>query len=153
MYRTRRIVRPPDYVHRRAYVYDLTGIHQDTGQPEPFLYIGQTVRDPYTRLEEHKEDKLWAGWITGVQILWSGTCTQQQLDDLEREAIDRFRPLYNIDMNMKNPRRIKPWEVKPRYVQVRTAGSSPGGGRLFMTGLCTMVITMLMFAVLISMFS
>ena len=132
-------------------MYAIAGVHQDTLGPEPFLYIGQTVRDPYVRLAEHEEDKLWSGWITGVQVLWTGTCTQQRLDDLEREAIERFRPLYNIDMNMRNARRIKPWEVKPRHVAhtPRAAFSMP----LAATFMLTMMFTMLMFAALISMYS
>jgi hypothetical protein len=150
---TRRVVRPPSYVHARAYVYAIAGVHQDTFGPEPFLYIGQTVRDPYVRLAEHREDKLWSGWITGVQVLWTGTCTQAQLDDLEREAIERFRPLYNIDMNMRNDRRVKPWEVKPRRA-VRTQGSgSVALGAPALTFFLTMLVTMVMFAALISMYS
>lgn len=142
--RTRRVVRPPWYVHKRAYVYTIAVIHQDLGTYESFGYIGQTVRDPYVRLAEHREDKEWAGWIVGVNVLWTGTCTQAQLDELERRAIETFKPLYNIDMNMNNPRRIKPWDVK------RRVRKTPG---IALAGMCAFLTTFVMLALLISMFS
>lgn len=139
-----RVVRPPWYVHKRAYVYAIAVTHQDLGTYEGFGYIGQTVRDPYVRLAEHREDKPWAGWILGVNVLWTGTCTQAQLDDLERRAIETFKPLYNIDMNMNNPRRIKPWDVKRK--PQRSSG-------IALAGMCAFLTTFMMLALLISMFS
>ena len=150
--RRRKNVRPPWYVHKRAYVYVISVTHQDLGTYEPFGYIGQTVRDPYVRLAEHVEDKEWAGWIVGVNVLWTGTCTQAQLDEIERRAIVTYKPLYNIEHNMTNPRRIKPWEVKRRRVRtgVRPTRLAPGVG---LAGMCAFLMAFVMFALLISMFS
>lgn len=130
-------------------MYVISVLHQDLGTYEPFGYIGQTVRDPYVRLAEHKEDKLWSGWIIGVSVLWSGTCTQAQLDEIERRAILTYRPLYNVEHNMNNSRRIKPWEVRPRRTRTGVRHTPPALG----VALCAFLTTFMMLALLISMFS
>lgn len=103
------------HVHQHAYVYVL-----EAGA-EPYAYIGQTARTWFTgdvrtdleaRVREHLEDKWWAYTITGVRVHWYGSCTQDDLDKIERLAIRTYRPLHNIEHNRNNPRRIKPWDAE-----------------------------------------
>lgn len=127
--RRTRTKRAPTYVHRYAYVYVIPVEDPRTRTYEEYGYIGQSARTYYTgrartdlvdRYLEHMADKPWADQIRspGMMVIWQGSCTQAELDARERTAIRMYRPLYNIEHNRSNPRRIKPWEVAPRRTQL-----------------------------------
>ncbi len=139
--RRTRTQRPPTSVHRHAYVYVIPVEDPRTRTYEEYGYIGQTARTYYTgnpridlvdRYLEHKADQPWADQIRspGMLVIWQGSCTQAELDARERTAIRTYRPLYNIEHNRRNPRRIKPWEVRkpaarpdiPTYIPYLAAG-------------------------------
>lgn len=132
--RSVRTQRSASYVHRHAYVYAIPVQDPRTGTYETYGYIGQTARSWFTgnprtdlaaRYAEHFEEQPWRDQIRSpyMLVIWRGSCTQAELDRRERDAIRTFLPLYNIEHNMNNPRRIKPWEVRraaPAHVRTRT---------------------------------
>lgn len=131
--------RPPWHVHEWACVYAIPTRDEETGR-SIVGYVGQSAgvhrRDPETglplaRLAEHKDTQWWAHLIVHpeIWIVWEGSCTQAELDIQEIAAI-RYgvfhpgyglgpaqRPVYNIDHNMDNPRRIPPWKVRERALK------------------------------------
>jgi hypothetical protein len=126
-----RVKRPAWYVHRHAYVYTIPVQDPRTGAYETYGYIGQTARTWFTgnvrtdlaaRYLEHREEQPWRDQIRSpyMLVIWRGSCTQADLDRRERAAILAYRPLYNVEHNLRNPRRIKPWDVKPARGRVRT---------------------------------
>lgn len=77
-------------------------------------YVGQTRRPVQVRIDEHllgtatAAPKVWADTVVGWDVLWSGRCTQGGLDWRERWFIVTRRPLYNVQWNTGNRRRIEP---------------------------------------------
>lgn len=92
-------------------------------------YVGQTVRPVQVRIDEHllgtvtAAPKVWADTVVSWDVLWSKRCTQGWLNWRERWYIVTRRPLYNIQWNTHNRRRIEPWRAQRQRVQ------RVGGGR------------------------
>lgn len=116
-----RPVRPPDTVLNTAYVYAILTRDVQHGRTE-IGYVGQTARDPYVRLAEHRETQPWADLIVHPEIIvvWAGRqVLQSQLDTMERwyirngvphpDGTGSYRPRYNIEHNMDNSARTLPW--------------------------------------------
>lgn len=115
----------------RLYLYGVYDphalLHTDMwGRPAPLLkvihgYYGQTRRKAETRWREHefgipsqhKPPQVWADTVVWRKVTkeyrWIG---DHRLDAKEAFGIMlRYRPVYNISLNMANPRRIPPWEA------------------------------------------
>jgi len=77
-------------------------------------YVGQTRRPVQVRIDEHllgtatAAPKVWADTVVSWDVLWTGTCTQGGLNWRERWYIVSRRPLYNVQWNTANRRRILP---------------------------------------------
>lgn len=77
-------------------------------------YIGKTVRPVETRIREHLQGspttpaKPWADTVVGWDVLWTGKCSAAGLALREVWRIRTRWPLYNVQHNRPNPRRIPP---------------------------------------------
>lgn len=86
-------------------------------------YVGQTRRAPQVRIDEHllggrsEAPKVWADTVVSWDLLWSGKCTQFGLNWRERWYIVSRRPLYNVQWNTHNARRIQPWRARRQRLQ------------------------------------
>lgn len=81
-------------------------------------YVGKTRRHWRTRIHEHLHGsadtppKAWAPTVTEPFVLWhSPRCTAFGLWWREVWFIRTRRPLYNIQHNTRNRRRVPPWQV------------------------------------------
>lgn len=93
------------------------------------IYVGQTRQQPETRWAQHEfgttEDppKIWWPLVTKKIVherglLWS----DPELDNRELVAISAGGPLANIKLNMLNPHRIPPWEMKRLMRKIEKRG-------------------------------
>jgi hypothetical protein len=71
-------------------------------------YIGETVRMPLTRLLEHLYDQPWADTIVGWDVDPRVFAGKEAVLEAERRAIEGEQPLYNVEWNKGNDRRIPP---------------------------------------------
>lgn len=90
-------------------------------------YVGQTRRPVQVRIDEHlygtatAAPKVWADTVVSWDVLWTGTCRQVTLNWRERWYIVSRRPLYNVQWNTHNGRRIEP--SRARRQRARRAGA------------------------------
>lgn len=85
-------------------------------------YIGESGRQPFDRLLEHLREKPWGDTIVGWRIIETHGRKRSVLA-AEATAVQARRPLYNIDLNGGNPRRIPPWvQVRQRAARDRAKG-------------------------------
>jgi len=89
-------------------------------------YVGETVRLPFVRLMEHIYDQPWADTIVRWEVESTVYPGKAAVLAAEKAAIERERPLYNIEWNMANPLRVKPWEAVAQR-QAREPGWQPPG--------------------------
>jgi len=87
-------------------------------------YVGETVRLPFVRLMEHIYDQPWADTIVRWEVESTVYPGKAAVLAAEKAAIERERPLYNIEHNMGNPLRVKPWEAVA-HRQAREPGWQP----------------------------
>lgn len=96
--------------------------HPATGR-KVLGYVGETIRQPLTRLMEHIDAQPWADTITSWEVDDEVFAGKAQALRAEAAAIKAERPLYNIRENMGNPLRVKPWEAKAqRWARDDAAG-------------------------------
>ncbi len=87
-------------------------------------YVGETVRMPFVRLMEHIYDQPWADTIVRWEVDSTTYSGKAAVLAAEKAAIERERPLYNVEWNMGNPLRVKPWEAVAQR-QAREPGWQP----------------------------
>jgi len=94
-------------------------------------YIGQTRQKRRARENQHRDDKPWEDLIVGSpRVLWEGWCTNEQLDEMERQFIQDVpleqRPRLNYLLNEGNPRRIPKYtQVEQRHARDARRGETP----------------------------
>lgn len=94
------------------------------------LYVGQTRQKPETRRRQHlygspngEPAKVWAPLITDWRVSYRRTrVTSNWLDIREAGRVLKLAPAANIKLNMANPKRIPPWEMKALMSQIAAAG-------------------------------
>ncbi|WP_433460673.1 hypothetical protein [Micromonospora sp. CA-248212] len=87
-------------------------------------YVGETVRMPFVRLMEHIYDQPWSDTIVRWEVDSTVYAGKAAVLAAEKAAIESERPLYNVECNMGNPLRIKPWEAVAQR-QAREPGWQP----------------------------
>lgn len=87
-------------------------------------YIGETGRLPFVRLMEHVLAQPWADTIVRWEVDPTTYWGKPAVEAAEKTAIEQERPLYNVEHNMGNPDRIKPWEAVAQR-QAREPGWQP----------------------------
>jgi predicted GIY-YIG superfamily endonuclease len=65
------------------------------GKRQPPLYIGRS-KNVMRRSEQHRASKEWITLATRIDVEWY---TPEQIAEAERQAIQRERPVYNIQHN------------------------------------------------------
>lgn len=119
---------------RPGIVYAILTKHDRTGKVG-VGYIGQTRQALEARIAQHRMSQPWSDRIVRVMVVDRGDWTDAQLDRAEITAIrrgiivpevsrSRQRPWYNIDHNMDNRRRVKPWDAV-RWRREREPGWKP----------------------------
>lgn len=95
-------------------------------------YIGETAREPFVRLMEHlfgargEPGKSWADTIVGWEVDLRVFGSKAEVLAAEEAAVRAEQPLYNVEYNGDNPRRVPPWEqVEQR--RARDAAAADGG--------------------------
>lgn len=110
---------------RLGIVYGIRVIHPTTGQIA-LGYVGKTRQRLRTREGQHRDEQPWSDTIVGAAfVIAQGMWTEAQLDAVEQHHIRTLLPLYNIDHNLANPRRITPWDAVAQR-QAREPGWIPG---------------------------
>lgn len=89
-------------------------------------YIGETGRLPFVRLMEHVLAQPWADTIVRWEVDPTTYWGKPAVEAAEKTAIEQERPLYNVEHNMGNPDRIKPWEAVAQR-QARAWLAAAGG--------------------------
>ncbi|MEU7170285.1 hypothetical protein ABZ949_02190 [Micromonospora tulbaghiae] len=74
-------------------------------------YVGETARMPFVRLMEHVLQQPWSDTIVRWEVDPRVYAGKAAVLAAEKSAIEAGRPLYNVEWNMGNPLRIKPWEA------------------------------------------
>ena len=67
----------------------------DGGKRQPPLYIGRTS-DPMRRTRQHHRSKAWITETTRIDVEWYAA---DEIAEVERQAIRREHPVYNIQHN------------------------------------------------------
>lgn len=98
---------PPHAEVRDCRLYRFWVRHPVTGE-RTLGYIGETYRQPLTRLLEHLMDQPWADTIIGWEVDDEVFAGKAAVLAAERFTIETELPLYNVDHNRANPRRIPP---------------------------------------------
>lgn len=96
---------------RDCHLYRFYVRHPLTGQ-RVLGYIGETVRQPFTRLMEHIGEQPWVDTILGWEVDSVTYPGKAAVLRAEAAAIRAERPLYNVKGNETNPCRVKPWDAK-----------------------------------------
>jgi hypothetical protein len=123
----------------RFRVYHPDDMHLDPSQRRIVLgYIGETVRQPLARLLEHLADQPWWDTVVGWDLDPRVFAGKQAVCEAERAAIEWELPLYNVEWNRGNGRRIPPplairqrrardaaKEGAPRWVHPADRGVAP----------------------------
>jgi hypothetical protein len=112
----------------RGSVYAIRVRHPHTWKIIRFGYIGKTRRSVEVRIAEHAERQPWRHLIVDYEVLvrlvdHSRMRLRLRLWWAEVWRIMLFRPLFNIEWNRRNPRRIKPWDAR------KLATTKTGAGR------------------------
>lgn len=83
-------------------------------------YIGESLRPPMARMMEHYL-KDWSDTIVGYRVL--GRYDSKGAALAAEEAFVRERqPIYNVEYNMANPRRIEPWKWREQALDRQRRG-------------------------------
>ncbi|MFI6228649.1 hypothetical protein ACIBCR_15210 [Micromonospora echinospora] len=114
---------PSSLGQRDCALYRFWVRHPNTGQ-RALGYIGETGRMPFQRLMEHIYQQPWADTIVGWEVDPVTHPGKAAVLAAEKTAIERERPLYNIEGNMANPSRIPPWTAVQQR-QARQPGWQP----------------------------
>ncbi|GAA0528932.1 hypothetical protein GCM10010172_06940 [Paractinoplanes ferrugineus] len=94
----------------------------------PNDYVGQSRQKLRARENQHRDTQAFSDLIVGSpRVLWEGWCTDDELDERERQFIQDVpleqRPRLNYMLNDDNPRRIEKW----RLVEQRHARDDRNG--------------------------
>lgn len=95
------------------------------------LYVGKTRQRPENRWRQHLHGglgapaQLWAPLVTDVHTLkeWEAI-TDWWLSARETLSIGWHQPRCNICLNMGNPKRIPPWEMRRLMNQINHRGGA-----------------------------
>lgn len=115
-----RVVEPTDRRECRLYRFWVRDLRR--GSSEPVLgYVGETARLPFVRLMEHIYEQPWAGDIVAWEVDERVFAGKAEVLEAERYAIETERPLYNVEHNGRNPRRVDTSSMRgqPRPVPYR----------------------------------
>jgi hypothetical protein len=94
------------------------------------LYVGETARQPFTRMMEHVADQPWSDLIVAWERDPQVFAGKGEVLAAEERAVKVERPLHNHEYNLRNPARV-PIPVARRQRAVRDAargGSAPAWG-------------------------
>ena len=95
---------------RPGRVYAVNVLHPERGTFVRYGYIGKTRQLVINRLRQHGASQPWWDTVVSFETLWeSPRCSPFRLWWEEVWRIVVLFPLYNIQWNRANPRRIKPW--------------------------------------------
>jgi hypothetical protein len=104
--------RAVNLARRWGTVYGMAATHPLTGVVVAAAYVGKTVQRLADREDQHRVVQPWADTIVGhAYVIDQGWWTSAELAAREVFHIRRLRPLYNIEHNMGNRDRVKPWDA------------------------------------------
>ncbi|MFI5895599.1 hypothetical protein ACIA5D_36445 [Actinoplanes sp. NPDC051513] len=116
---------PPHADVRDCRLYRFWVRHPESGE-RVLGYVGETVRQPMTRLLEHLLDQPWADTIIGWEIDDRVFAGKGAVLEAERFAIETELPLYNVEWNRGNPHRIPPpAAIRQRRARDATKADTP----------------------------
>lgn len=107
---------------RDCHLYRFWVRHPVTGE-RVLGYVGETVRMPFERLMEHVYSQPWADTIVAWEVDDIAYPGKRAVLAAEAVAIRREKPLYNVEHNTGNPRRIIP----PDAIRQRRARDAQQG--------------------------
>jgi len=115
---------PPRASTRDCRLYRFYVEHPVTGV-EVLGYVGETIRQPFTRLMEHVESQPWMDTVTRWERDPRVFAGKTAVLEAEAAAIRAEKPLYNVRENLDNPRRIPPPEaIRQRRQRDARAGAA-----------------------------
>lgn len=89
-------------------------------------YIGETGRMPFTRFIEHLYEQPFGDTIVGhPEVDPRRFDGKDAVVAAEKAAVEAERPLYNIEFNMGNADRIRPWEAQEQRRRREAAKGNP----------------------------
>jgi hypothetical protein len=95
---------------KRLYVYLYT-CRKPSGRGRHFGYAGLTNR-PDLRDGQHRASQPWSDLITRRRVWSIGRVPRFVGRGVEWCLIKATAPVYNVQHNRTNPRRIKPWDAR-----------------------------------------
>jgi hypothetical protein len=97
---------------RPGIIYAYSCINPETGEREPWAYVGKTRQLLVNRHAQHMASQPWSDLYPEVRVVFDfKSCPDWWLDTAEKWTIKFTRPLYNYEHNTKNPRRIPKYEA------------------------------------------
>lgn len=98
---------------RPGVIYAYSTLDAETGDREPWAYVGQTRQELYKRHNQHIACQPWSDLFPEVRIVFKFKhCPDWWLTLTEKLVIKFTKPLYNYEYNTKNPRRIPIYQAK-----------------------------------------
>lgn len=86
-------------------------------------YVGETLRLPFTRWLEHVYEQPWADTIAALVVDEQVFPSKGAVLAAEEATVRAERPLFNVEFNMGNPDRVKPWEAKEQALDRQRRGT------------------------------
>lgn len=86
------------------------------------VYVGETGRMPFLRLLEHVYAQPWSDTITGWRVLDEVYPDKAAVLRAEKAHVESVQPLYNVEWNIANPRRILPEEARRQAAERGKSG-------------------------------
>lgn len=113
--------------HRPCSLYRIYVLDPRTNYTTVTLgYIGETGRMPFTRFIEHLYEQPWGDTIVGhPEVDPRVFAGKDAVLAAERAAVEAEHPLFNIEFNMGNPDRIRPWEAHEQRRRREAAKGNP----------------------------
>jgi hypothetical protein len=109
---------------RECSLYRFVGLDpHDRGIGDVLLYIGESAREPFTRMLEHIHEQSWAWRIRGFQVDKRVFASKEEVLAAEKHAIRTEQPIYNTEHNLGNPDRIATYGRRRRAPWVHRAGA------------------------------
>lgn len=89
-------------------------------------YIGETARMPFTRFIEHLYEQPFGDTIVGhPEVDPRSFAGKDAVLAAEKAAVEAEKPLFNIEFNMGNSDRIRPWEAQEQRRRREAAKGNP----------------------------
>ncbi len=104
-------------IFRFGIIYAFSCTDPFTGIREEWAYVGQTRQALISRYNQHmgydrrQSAQPWSDLDPEIRIVWSGRCTDQMLDWIEKTTIKWRKPVYNYIHNTNNKRRITKYQA------------------------------------------